>query len=207
MGLSQTGNAAPRQRGGGLAGWRLPVALIATGGLAALCGAEGLQALRYDRTAIGDGELWRLLSGHLVHLGWGHYLLNAAGLALVWLLVGHALTTGLWLCALVVIIAVIDVGFWFLNPQLAWYVGLSGALHGLLVLGLMLSFAESVRENAVLVFLVSAKLVYEQWFGPLPGSESTAGGAVVVDAHLYGAIGGATVAGLLRIRVRKHPSI
>ena len=35
-----------------------------------------------------------------------------------------------------------------------------------------------------------AKLAWEQISGPLPGSAATAGVAVIVDAHLYGAAGG-----------------
>ena len=37
---------------------------------------------------------------------------------------------------------------------------------------------------------VGGKLVWEQLVGPLPFSESTSGGPVLVDAHLYGTIGG-----------------
>ena len=39
--------------------------------------------------------------------------------------------------------------------------------------------------------LVVGKLSWEQFDGALPGSESVAGGLVVVDAHLYGALAGA----------------
>jgi membrane associated rhomboid family serine protease len=38
--------------------------------------------------------------------------------------------------------------------------------------------------------LVCGKLLWEQAVGPLPGSAEVAGGKVIVDAHLYGAIGG-----------------
>jgi hypothetical protein len=46
------------------------------------------------------------------------------------------------------------------------------------------------------------KLAWEQFSGPLPGSEGTAGGPVIVDSHLFGALGGALTALTLRIRVR-----
>ena len=87
-------------------------------------------------------------------------------------------------------IVAIDVGFWFLYPQLDWYVGLSGLLHGLLAAGLFVGVVRRDREAVVLAVFVSAKLAWEQLVGPLPGSESTSGGAVIVDAHLYGAVGG-----------------
>ena len=107
----------------------------------------------------------------------------------------------------VVLVVAIDAGFWWLNPSLDWYVGLSGVLHGLLVAGLVAGYRESPGENLLLLVLIAAKLGYEQWLGPLPGSESTAGGPVVVNAHLYGALAGAACAAALRIRVRATPAI
>ena len=49
-------------------------------------------------------------------------------------------------------------------------------------------------ESLVICAVVVAKLAYEQIVGPLPGSESVAGGVVVVNSHLYGAVGGALAA-------------
>ena len=51
------------------------------------------------------------------------------------------------------------------------------------------------------------KIGWEQWHGPVPGSETTSGGPVVVDAHLYGAVGGAMAALLMRIRVKSAAPI
>src|SRR5690606_7331879 len=65
--------------------------------MAALQAAGLAHSLRYDRQAILDGEVWRLLSGNLVHLGWSHLWLNAFGLLLVWLLFGPLLPSSVWL--------------------------------------------------------------------------------------------------------------
>ena len=83
-----------------------------------------------------------------------------------------------------------DAGFWFLYPDLDWYVGLSGFMHGLLAAGLVVGIANRDRESIILAVLVLAKLLWEQTSGPLPGSESTSGGSVIVNAHLYGVAGG-----------------
>ena len=48
--------------------------------------------------------------------------------------------------------------------------------------------------------IVAGKLAWEQFAGPLPGSESGSGGPVIVDAHLYGAVGGLLAAVLIRVR-------
>lgn len=159
--------------------------------LIVLLQAAGLENnLRYDRQAILAGEVWRLFTGNLVHLGWPHVWLNAAGLALIWLLFGSLLSPSVWLLHAAWASLAVGLGLLCFDPGLNWYVGLSGVLHGLFVAGLLAEYRNQ-RGFAVFVFAIfSAKLVWEQLYGPLPGSERAAGGNVVVDAHLYGAIGG-----------------
>ena len=45
-------------------------------------------------------------------------------------------------------------------------------------------------DSKLLLVMIIAKLLWEQLVGPLPGSETAAGGSVVVDAHLFGALMG-----------------
>lgn len=169
----------------------LAAALVAVLGLLLQLDGEAARAgLAWDRLALEGGEYWRLLSGHFVHLGWSHLALNLAGLGLVTWITGSAYSPLRWLVIAILTIAAIDAGFWYLYADLDWYVGLSGLLHGLLIAGLVAGVRRRDREAMVLGALVIAKLGWEQIVGPLPGSESTSGGAVIIDAHLYGAIGG-----------------
>lgn len=185
----------------------LPPAVIATVSAALLAGGDpARELLRFDRPAIAGGELWRLLTGHLVHLGASHCILNVAGLGLVWYLVGDAYDWRRWTLVFVVSVAFVDAGLGFLEPGLQWYVGLSGVLHGLLVAGIVGSWTTRRRESQLLAILVAAKLAWEQFVGPLPGSVTTSGGAVIVDAHLYGVIGG-LLAGLCLISLRRGAPI
>lgn len=58
--------------------------------LAALLAAAFLwpaSTLEWSREGIPDGEYWRLLTGHWVHLGLNHLLLNLAGLLVTGLLI------------------------------------------------------------------------------------------------------------------------
>jgi rhomboid family GlyGly-CTERM serine protease len=186
MGLALAGETSSRGQGWG---WPLALAVLAV----ALETAGLREVLRWDRAAIDGGEFWRLLAGHLVHLGWSHLLMNVLGLVLVWLLVGAAFSAIGWVVVLALSVAAIDAGFWWLSPELGWYVGLSGVLHGILAAGAVTTlFRDPERrlEAGVLIVLVAAKLLFEQLAGPVPGSNAVAGGAVVVDAHLYGAIAG-----------------
>lgn len=151
-------------------------------------------ALMFDRLRIIDGELYRLATGHLVHLDWRHLLLNLAGLMLVWVLVGDRYRALGWLVIAAVSAATIDGLFWWLIPELRWYVGLSGVLHGLLIAGAIGLIRERRGEALVLLVVVVAKLMYEHLFGPMPVSADTSGSSVITEAHLYGAIGGAIAA-------------
>lgn len=187
--------------------WMFPAVLTFVAVAAELFGEPARLALRYERDAIGDGQLWRLLCGHLVHLGPQHLLLNLLGLTLVWVLVGSYLRSSRWFLALGVIVAGMDFGFWVLRPTLDWYVGLSGVLHGLLATGLVAGWRHAPVESAVLALLVTAKLAWEQLGGALPGSEAAAGGPVVVDAHLYGAVAGILAGVLLTIMTRRRGPI
>lgn len=191
MGLALTERIVAAWRG-----WSVPAGLAV---FALGLQAAGLDlALRYERSAIGAGQIWRLLTGHFVHLGWSHLVMNLAGLVLVWFVVGAAFSIGQWLMVLAVSVLLLDAGFWWLSPDLDWYVGLSGLLHALLVAGALAMALCRDRGNRmealILLVLVVAKLVFEQFAGPLPGSEATAGGAVVVDAHIYGAAAGLVAA-------------
>lgn len=187
--------------------WQVPLVLALASLAVALAGGAGRQWLRYEREAIGEGEIWRLLTGHIAHLNAGHLALNVAGLALVWVLVGSRFTPLCWWLVVAFSIAVIDTGFWLFDPGLSWYVGLSGLLHALLLAGAVDRLRAAPAESIVLCLVVIAKVTYEQIAGPLPGSETSTGGPVVVNAHLYGTIAGllAGAAGPLRGRTAKKP--
>ena len=207
MGLHQASEVANRSILRRSTAWVVPLVMTAISLLVLLGGTEAQSRLRYDRTGIAEGDLWRLVTGHFAHLGITHTLLNMAGLAVVWLLVGSAYTLWQWAFITLVSIAFIDLCFWFLDPDLIWYVGLSGLLHSMLVAGVLGRIREAPGESLALGVVVLAKVAWEQFAGPLPGSESSAGGAVVVNAHLYGAIAGIIAAGALRLRTAPRAAI
>jgi rhomboid family GlyGly-CTERM serine protease len=163
--------------------------------LLAASGESGRALLRYDRSALAHGEWWRLLSAHVVHLDLRHALLNVVGLALVWALFARDYSPKAWLAIVLGSIAAIDAGLWLGDSTVQWYVGSSGALHGALAAGVLGRVRRGERDGWLLAGLLAAKLLYEQAVGALPFSGSD---PVVVDAHLYGVAGGATVAAFLR---------
>lgn len=165
--------------------------------LGTLCVLAGLlpdrfvALLQYRRSAILAGEWWRIFSGHLVHLGWSHLAMNLLGLWLIWqffLERGSPSTRCLYRLPLLAIGTSLGLLFW--SPEISWYRGLSGLLHGWLVVAILRHCGCHPWLNTLLLSLLAAKLTWEQAAGALPGSESWTGGAVVVDAHLYGALSG-----------------
>ena len=147
--------------------------------------------LRFERSSIDTGQLWLLLSGNFVHLGPNHLWMNMAGFALVVALVWQHFTLAQWSVIIIIASLFVGIGLWLFNPEVLGYVGFSGTLHGLIIAGCLADLRIFPRSAAVLLVLVVGKLLWEQLAGALPGSESIAGGLVVVDSHLYGAIGGA----------------
>jgi rhomboid family GlyGly-CTERM serine protease len=156
-------------------------------------------ALRYDRAALADGEGWRFLTAHVVHLDLEHAILNALGLALMWALFARDFTPDRWASILGLSTLTIGAGLWFLSPQVGWYVGASGVLHGAMAAGTVAHLRRRDLDGFVLLAFLVAKIGYEQWADALPFADGSAA-PVVVDAHLYGALGGLAAALVLRSR-------
>jgi len=170
-------------------------------GLALLCvclqflGFE--PTLRFDREAIEKGQWWLLLTGNFVHLGSSHLGMNMAGLALIVALVWTQFNAVEWLIIILLSSLAVGLGLYWRDPDISLYVGFSGTLHALIIAGSIADLKRYPVSAAALILMVVAKLAWEQIAGALPGSESVAGGSVVVNAHLYGAIAGLIVGGAL----------
>ena len=88
-------------------------------------------SLVYDRAALREGELWRLLTGHLVHFSPIHWAFNALVLGVAGFLVerqGTRRIVGLYLS----LATGISVGLFLVHPQMAFFGGLSGIAVGIL---------------------------------------------------------------------------
>lgn len=168
----------------------VPLAVAALAILAQLSSNSVQHLLRYDREAILYGETWRLLTGNFLHLGSMHLLLNLAGLGLIWMFFGARFSHAQWIVIVLVAALATGLGLLAFTPEVGWYVGLSGALHGYFVAGCMAEIRLKLREGWWLLIVITLKLAWEQWHGPMPGTASLAGGEVIVDAHLFGAIAG-----------------
>jgi rhomboid family GlyGly-CTERM serine protease len=103
--------------------------------------------LDFLRDAVSDGESWRLITGHLMHLSLEHAALNLAGLALVaWIFSRELGASAQWFVCIVGA-ACIDAALW--ASQVERYVGLSGVVHAWFAAGAMRWLLASRDESMV----------------------------------------------------------
>ena len=110
------------------------------------------EAWVYDRTAIANGEWWRLLSGHFVHGDGQHAFWDIAGVVLVGALLEPRLGRW-WFPVLGGGLLAVDAWLWWGMSELVRYCGLSGVLNGILAAGLYRLWHE---HRDPLVMLVGA---------------------------------------------------
>ena len=171
--------------------------------IVALVGQSLAEVLRFDADAISNGEIWRLVTPHFVHLTWSHFAMNLVGLYLVFIFFGKCVEWKYWLTTFVVSALGTSLLIYWLNTDIRWYVGLSGVLHAMFLMGGIADILVRKWEGIVFTLLLIAKISYEQLLGPLPGSEQAAGGPVLVDAHFYGAIIGGIMGVIYLVRRKK----
>ncbi|MCI0657927.1 MAG: rhombosortase [Acidobacteria bacterium] len=152
----------------------------------------------YRKGAIQAGQIWRILTGHLVHASRDHLLWDALALLLIgFLFEKHLGRHFAWVT--VFSMFVVSGGLLALHPSLEAYCGLSGVLTAQWVCGAMLAaHEERVSGRVVLsglywgcVFLDGGKLIYEASVGhSLFVDIHRLGGHPVPVAHLCGALAG-----------------
>ncbi len=184
----------PRRLSSGRRPWggvRLLVAL----GLVGACLVASLVPAPFllDRRAVADGEVWRWVTGHLVHASRAHFLFDV-GVGVVLLLVVRW-RRSLWLLPPFVGTLVLA-----LRPDLDVYTGLSGVLHGWTVLATVDVARGGDRLEQGLAFGVLLgvliKALVESALGTSIFTERfDMGGPTVYLAHLTGVLGGLLIAG------------
>ena len=180
------------------------IVTISTGAVAALAAtSEGAQlALQFDRTAIGEGQVWRIVTGHLVHWSTNHFLWDAVMFGVLGAVCERADRRRYVACLLgsAVVISAAIAG---LLPDTILYRGLSGVDSALFILASVVWLRGAWRDRnlafATVVVIALAgfigKLVYEVTTGATLFVDSAGAGFVPLPlAHAVGAAVGAAVA-------------
>lgn len=155
----------------------------------ALIGFQALQGeLVFQRHAINDGELWRIITGNLVHTNIPHLIMNIAGLWLFWMLFDENLTALLLYFSLFVTGLAVGIGIYLFNPELIWYAGLSGSLYGLYIIGATSALCNKDYISSIpVLILIPGKLFMDATQKGMSNvSAELIGAPVATDAHLYG---------------------
>lgn len=145
--------------------------------------------LEFNRTLIEQGQWWRLVTGQWVHYGVYHLAMNLLAFLLCGFILLRDLALRHYATLLLTCLLGVAGGLYWASPELHYYAGLSGAVHGLLVAGLLLHLRSAPWLHALALLVLAGKIVQEQSAGfdpthpllPVP---------VAVDAHLYGTLAG-----------------
>lgn len=163
--------------------------------------------LEFNREKILQGEYWRLITSNLVHYGVAHVLMNIAAFIIISFTLLKELSLKPYIVLLLICAIAVNLGTLLFNPELNFYRGFSGALHGLIVAGLLLNSFRNRWLSYVCVLLVFAKIIHEHQ-ADFQANELQAllPVKVAVDSHLYGAIAGLIFFGLyfIQLQLRKN---
>ena len=176
------------------------IALISA--LALLCffyAEQTNQVFIYQYSLIQQGQIWRLITGHILHTNGYHLTLNLAVLWMLWGIHGHYYSFNKILVLFLISGITCSAGLFYFSPTITQYVGLSGVLHGLFVFGAVMDIyrkdtitgkAPHRLSGLLMLLAVTFKLIHEQWFGASQQVSQLIAANVAIDAHLWGAIGG-----------------
>jgi rhomboid family GlyGly-CTERM serine protease len=167
-------------------------------------------ALVYNRSAIAQGELWRIWTGHVVHFGWPHGLADGALFVVIgWALERSHPVFGRW--SLLVLPAVVSASLFWFDPAMNIYGGLSGVNVGLLVFmacrGWQKDWLDWFWPAILIIHVVEVFLEIH--------NHGTGGGAIRFDdstihvatvAHIGGALYGVSAWALLAQRAKPATS-
>jgi len=150
--------------------------------------------LDYNREMILDGEYWRLITGNFNHTNIYHLLLNIAGLAVIAGLHHTYFDSKAFISLIVFLSITIGLCILWLSPGTSLYVGLSGVLHGLLIVGAIIDVGKKHYSGYLLIIGVIGKVASEQLFESPAQVSELIEATVLTDAHLYGLLAGIAVA-------------
>lgn len=163
------------------------------------------ELLIYQREAIAQGEIWRLLTGQLLHINTEHFLYNFIAFLMLYL-TSNRLGIKNTIFYLYVFFSQLVTGLilFLVFPGVIWYVGASGFLHGIfLILSLQIATKFNLIFGLILIAILILKLFYENQFGVITQQDFI----VITQAHLSGFFAGVLlllVQFLNLLKIRRH---
>lgn len=171
--------------------WWFSVSVMGLICLTSLLPDSTVHNLALVHNKIDQGEVWRLFTSQFVHLGFNHTMLNLVGYLIVSASFREDISPKEEMITLGISALGVGAGIYLFNPEIGWYVGLSGAIYGILTHYLIIGWQRSAILSGFFGIYLIGKFIYEQMIaGPDTVTAGLIGGAVAIDSHLYGAITG-----------------
>ena len=174
---------------------RAPLVSIAVAGAAAMALLAPF-AFEMTRAGVHEGELWRLLTGHLAHYGLYHFVVDAGTLLALGWMYESRFGPRRWALLLGGAALVISLFFLAAEPGFERYRGLSGVDCAAFAAAILCEFPKRKPLAIVLAALFAAKLLFEQSSGGFLFPSTGLGdmGLPVLSAHTVGAAAGFAMA-------------
>jgi len=165
-----------------------------------LMGEPVSDMLIYHRSAIAEGQIWRIFTGHLIHSNFWHLLLNLASLMMIGWLFSQHLSTKVWVIIFALSALMISFAYYFTAPQFEYYVGLSAILYAVIIIGALLDIKQQPVIAGIILLVVTGRVIWQQIYGTADELEQLIDERVAVESHLFGIITGYTLGLILILR-------
>jgi rhomboid family GlyGly-CTERM serine protease len=156
--------------------------------------ADNITVFDYNRELILNGEYWRLISGNFNHTNIYHLLLNLSALAVMAGLHYRYYSDGAYVSLILCLSIGVGIGILWLSPSTHLYVGLSGVLHGIIIVGAILDITKRYYSGYLLIIGTIIKVIHEQLFDSPIAMSQLIDAKVLTEAHLYGLVSGFVIA-------------
>lgn len=143
-----------------------------------------------------NGELWRMVTGQLLHTNITHLLLNCGGFLLIWALHGEYYGKRQFSILLLSSLLLVGISL-MLFAEYRHYAGMSAIIHTFIIYGAIQDILNKDKTGWLIVLGVFLKVVYENVYGASESTIEMINANVAVEAHLLGVLAGLVLAALL----------
>ena len=158
----------------------------------------------FNRALFSEGEYWRLVTSHFSHSNFYHLCLNVAGVVLIWALHGEYYSAKKYALSLLLLAVYTGASLYIFYPETTIYNGLSGVLHGLIVVGALIDCQNKMKTGYLLFIGIWLKIAWEHYQGPDPALGQLIEARVAIEAHFVGAISGIFVYAKLNMQALRE---
>lgn len=145
----------------------------------------------FQREKLESGQLWRAITCNLVHLSSNHMFMNLCVYVLTTLIFAAGVSIAAWYGVLAFSSLCVGGGLYFFDSGVSTYVGLSGAIYGMLAFGLLVNLRNHGLTYFVAYLFVIYRVLSQQTasYDPVEMADFI-GGNVIASAHLIGLVAG-----------------